>query len=188
MSEMLKCEHCHKEFRKLRKTARFCSPECNSKQWYIDYKERGGLPKFKVEKPKRSRKKKEIPIANCIVCGGEFRKTREDKKTCSRACANRVYYLKKSGKLKTDWVTKNWSFNNDIAKTIEPYLLDWKRRRFMLNEIDLFRAIDLWDMIYPQRFISDGADRVELFEGMITDIILYYKKNKKVDDLSAVDN
>lgn len=142
----------------------------------------------RVVKARKVKVKKEIPIVNCLVCNAEFRKTRKDKQACSRECANRLTYLRKTNRLKENYVNFDKPILNNISKEIEPYLLDWKRRKFMLNEMDIFRAIDLWDKIYPHKFLSDAIEREELFEGMITDIILYYKKNKNSNDLSTMDN
>jgi hypothetical protein len=179
MSEMLICETCGREFPKHRKTARFCSGTCNRTMWYKEYVERGKVNKHPIIKTPKVKVKKEIEISNCLVCNAEFRKTRRDKLTCGRACANRITYLRKTNRLKENYVNFDKPIVNNISKEIEPYLLDWKRRRFMLNETDLFRAIDLWDRIFPNKFLSDGIEREELFEGIITDLILYYKKNKK---------
>ena len=178
MSDMLKCEYCGNEFKKIRKTARFCSQECNSKQWYIDYKARGYVAKNpKTTKPKK-REKREAEIVSCVICGNEFRKQRKDKITCSRPCANRHWYLKKLGVIRETRVTQTTLIGEEMAKEIEPYLLNWKRRRFMLNEIDLFKAIDLWDKIRPNKYIPDVVDREQLFEEIITDLILHYKRYK----------
>ena len=178
MSEMLTCNHCGKEFKKVRKTAKYCSQECGAKQWYIDFKARGRVNKFDKEKPKYKREKKEKPILECVICGNEFRQTRIDRVTCSRECVNRLWYLRRSGKIKAQRKERKSNVNNAAAEKMEPYLLDWKRRRFMLNEIDLFNAINLWDMIYPNRYIPDVVDREQLFEELITDLILHYKRYK----------
>lgn len=184
MSETLTCQWCKKEFTKHKKTAKYCSVDCNAKAWYDNVKVNGYVKK---EKKVKYKDKKEPVIDNCFVCGAEFRKTRLDKTCCSKVCTNRLYYLKKTGAIQEKWMSSYTTPNIDIANEIEPYLLDWKRRRFMLNEIDLFRVIDLWDKLYPNKFISDNMDRTELFEGMIMDLIFHYKKHKKLN-VSKVDN
>jgi len=40
-------------------------------------------------------------------------------------------------------------------------------------------VIDLWDKLYPSKFISENIDKTEMFEGMIMDLIFHYKKYKK---------
>jgi hypothetical protein len=173
VSVVLICEWCEKEFSKIRKTAKYCSQDCNAKAWYKRHKERGYVKK---EKKPKIKVRKEIVIENCVVCGAEFRKTRKDKTTCGRSCSNKLHYLKKTGALAETYKTSNVVGKVDIANEIEPYLLDWKRRRFFLNEMDLFRVIDLWDKLYPSKFISENIDKTEMFEGMIMDLIFHYKK------------
>ena len=174
MSETLTCQWCKKDFLKIRKKAMYCSQECNARAWYDNIKVNGYVKK---EKKSKVKEKKETIIAKCVVCGAEFRKTRNDKTTCGRVCSNKLYYLKKTGVVQEKWTTSYISPSYNISDEIKPYLLDWKRRRFMLNEIDLFRVIDLWDKLYPNKFIAENMNREEVFEGMIMDLIFHYKKN-----------
>jgi hypothetical protein len=178
MSAILKCEYCDKDFVKKRRTSRYCSRKCGTRAWNKNFKLNGYVKKNKKKEERSGYKKREIIIANCPICNSEFRKTRSDKMTCGQVCRNKFYQLKKRGVVAQSFKNNYVSVDNIIVDELKPYLLDWKKRKFLLNEIDLFTVIHLWDKLFPYKFIPDNINREELFEGMIMDLIFHYKKYK----------
>ena len=156
---ILVCEFCNKEYEnKSRKTTRFCSKECSGKSW--------------ASKNPYVHKKKAPEKVKCEYCSKDFMRTRSDRVVCSKECWY-FYNKKRKGNIGSGIETES-----DYLILLRDHLIDFKRRRFMLNEVDLFRVINLWDYIYPSRIMYEMDSNEEVFEAMLLDLMDYYKKNK----------
>jgi hypothetical protein len=112
------------------------------------------------------------PIAECIICGTKFLKTRRDRVRCSATCIipeeSRKYRIKIRNKKRDKLLSISKNYCDDI-----------KRRGYYLNEADIFRLIDIHDRIWPGRTINDSVRKDLLYEQLLTEVILWTIKEEK---------
>lgn len=151
---MSSCDYCGKEFIKegQKKKASYCSPSCNSAHWR-QKKDKGYIK----------------PLASCLYCQTEFVKTRVDRLFCSYKCG--VYYKRVS---KTS--IKKYEKNKIDLLEIKDFVYDIKRKRFMANQVDIFKLIHYHAQVHPNRFYNDeDISKETIFNSMYKDLVEHLK-------------
>jgi hypothetical protein len=171
VGDSLICNWCEEDFtQKAKRKSKYCSKLCAVKSAY--HKNKFG---FRMTEKEAVAMRSEIHL--CPICGNEYIKNRVDRETCSKSCSS-LMWQRKNKDIKKSYNRKKEEVDKNTLSDILALLLDLKRKSFYINEIDIFKIISLWDVIYPNRELNKNTPHAALYERMITDLMLYYKRYK----------
>lgn len=121
-------------------------------------------------------------MANCIVCGREYVKTRIDRLSCSSPCAcklSRTYKDKYADKMTKDeyllwrkeqgpfWKPKNYydTYRDDLAKlnpkllekreTVSKFFKECVAKKWQLDRFDILHLLMIFSDLFPNRHTSE---------------------------------
>jgi hypothetical protein len=168
------------EFQQTRKDKKCCTQPCSS-----TYSARKNAVKRKEEKknliqPRRIDEDREKLCNVCEVVKPieEFYFNKGSRYKQCRSCVynkSRARYVRKMREL------------NGIDKTLlidlESFLMSMKRKRFMANEVDIFKLIDMYDRVFPTGLIPVSDDPELTFNKMLYKLAIHYRVEKTSVDI-----
>jgi DNA-directed RNA polymerase subunit RPC12/RpoP len=118
-------------------------------------------------------------LFKCLNCGTEFIKSRKDKMCCSKYCSVRFYYKinKKEilDKVNNDAISRFIKENKSNKEIVEDLLQDFKRKSWYVDSTDIFRLIDVYDRVFPEKFLPNKEPQL-IFIKMVAELHDWLKK------------
>lgn len=133
----------------------------------------------------------------CIICDNYFEAMRSDTKCCSKKCSHKRSYFKKMG-FKNRFEAENYMVNKkeltkskkmtidkvELLKELEIYLRRLKAKLYYVDAIEVYRLIDMYDKVYPERItlphMNVSVDNYEKsFNAMLVGLFEWYNKYKQ---------
>ena len=107
----------------------------------------------------------------CKECGKDFVSKKRNTKFCSHKCSVKTRMFNKK--------TSNSVYNEAVS-----LLKSLESKGWWVDDIDIFKLIDVWDKIYPGKTLDPAVKDMNLFyEQIITEIILWCKATKKKKEM-----
>jgi hypothetical protein len=139
-------------------------------------------------------------IKICAVCDDYFEAKRSDTKCCSKKCSHRRHYfikmgfenrieaenymVKKKELTKLKKVTRIGATKAEILEELEIYLKRLKAKLYYVDAIEVYRLIDIYDKVYPERttlpHMNINVNNYEKsFNAMLVGLFEFYNKYKQ---------
>lgn len=168
--EVRNCLVCGTEFLVTRVDRKCCTQVCSS-----SLASRRNYIKKKEAKLVQPRKEGEPGFRECNFCNEvkpieEFYYYRESRHKQCKSCVyqkSRARYVKKT--------RERSAVDETLYSDLYDYLQYMKRKRFMANEVDIFRLIDMYDRVFPMALIPSDDDSEEVFNKMFYKLAKHYQ-------------
>lgn len=129
---------------------------------------------------------------NCAFCGKLFTTKRRDAKCCGKWCSGKYSSMKKNyyklNKKKKEIEIKDKNIRDrklEVYLDIKKYVLKVKSRKFMCDDVDVYRLIHFYEIINPSSWdipkLNSNVNDIELVMGeMFIAIAKWYKETELI--------